>query len=217
MGIYTDTDNDFIKITGAGVIIVEEYKDCNNKIINTILVVKNRSSNYLSDFGGGYSKKHGDISKTASDELREESRNLIDIPGDVLQYHKHYDIPGLKDTYYRVYICKAKNISGKYYFINKKIIDSDPDSKRCWKETKSIHHIPINSIDFDTLLDRKTVKFTDVHNKTNKVHMRLRKALFYGKNIIDEVLKEEPIISKDNLVTETEPGFKKGTYVFRYG
>ena len=46
--------------------------------------------------------------------------------------------------------------------------------------------------------------------------MRLRKALFYGKDVINEVLKEESLVSKKNLVIETENGFKRGTYVFRY-
>jgi hypothetical protein len=213
MGVYFEKSK---KITGAGVIIVEDYKNYDNKVIPTILVVKNRSSGYLSDFGGSYSKKHYDISKTAADELREESINLIDIPSDILAEHEYYDIPGIKDTYYRVYVIKAKNISGKYFFINKKIIDSHPDSKKYWKETKSIHHIPIDTIKFEALLDRKTVKFKDVRNKTNKIHMRLRKALFYGKDVINEVLKEESLVSKKNLVIETENGFKRGTYVFRY-
>jgi hypothetical protein len=217
MGVYFEKSK---KITGAGVIIVEDYKNYNNKLIPTILVVKNRSSGYLSDVGGSYSKKHADISETVADELREESINLIDIPADILAEQAYYDIPvsqlSVKDTYYRVYIIKAKNISGKYFFINKKIIDSHPDSKKYWKETKSIHHIPIDTINFDALLDRKTVKFKDVHNKTNKIHMRLRKALFYGKDIINEVLKENPLVSKKNLVIETEQGFKRGTYVFRY-
>jgi hypothetical protein len=217
MGVYIEKSK---KITGAGVIIVEDYKNYDNKLIPTILVVKNRASGYLSDFGGSYSKKHFDISETAANELREESINLIDIPSDILAEQAYYDIPVLqlvaKDTYYRVFVIKAKNISGKYFFINKKIIDSHPDSKNYWKETKSIHHIPIDTINFDTLLDRKTVKFKDVHNKTNKIHMRLRKVLFYGKYIINEVLKEDPLVSKDNIVIETEQDFKSGTYVFRY-
>jgi hypothetical protein len=213
MGSYTD-DKMF---TGSGVLLVENYRSCDNETIPSVLVALNRSSNVLMDFGGGYSKKHGRISQTASDELLEESRNLIDVSADFLEKSKYFDIRASanREEYYRVYVIKVRNIASKYYNYNKQLIDSNKDTKYQWRETSSIHHIPLSSIDFHTLLDRKTVMLTDVHNNTFKTHMRLRKAMAIGKSIFTDVLESIPAVSNSDLIIETNPGFLKGTYSFK--
>jgi len=215
MGVFNDDTK--IKLSGAGVLIVEEYRH-NNLVVPCILVVRNRSSKELSDFGGTFDSKHSHISDTASAELLEESRNLIKIPADVVLRHSIcFDIggkPSYSDHKYRVYVIKAQNIASKYYNLNKQIIDADPNSKNYFKETDLIAHIPISNIDFDTLLDRKSIYIKDVHNKSYKISMRLRKILSTGRANILNAIKTEPIITSADLVRNT--GKFERTYSFVY-
>lgn len=225
MGIYVDKVSGH-QITGAGILIVEEYWTMHNKKSYTVLVAQNRASNSLCDFGGGYEAlKHSDIRNTASAELLEESRNLIDIEADDLKNTKYFDIIASesKRDYYRVYVIKANNIASKYFNYNKKIIDSNSLSKRAWKETSSIHHIPLDSIDFERILDHKSVYLTDVRGVKSKAHMRLRKILAnVGRdNLIDIIENTKPAVTKNDLIMEdgayilSGADFTKGTYVFR--
>lgn len=197
-------------LTGSGVIIVEKYRTFDNKIIPTILVGLNRSSNLLMDFGGSRSIKHKSINHTASAELLEETSNLVYIDPSILELQQHFDIP----KSYRVYIIKAQGISSKYFDHNKKSISKLP-KLRAFKEIKSIHHIPISNIDFETLLDRKSVYVEDVHHKKLKLHMRLRKALYYGKDLILKILDSKPIITKSNLITNYNISNIPNTYTFK--
>lgn len=215
MGVFNDDDAK-IKISGAGVLIVEEYKS-NNLGVPCILVVRNRSSKELSDFGGTFDSKHSHISDTASAELLEESRNLIKIPAAVLRRSITFDIggkPSYADHRYRVYVIKAQNIASKYYNLNKQIIDADPNAKNYFKETDLIVHIPISNIDFSTLLDRKSVYIKDVHNKSHKISMRLRKILSTGQPKILDAIKTDPIVTSADLVQNT--GRFDRTYSFVY-
>jgi len=215
MGVFNDDDAK-IKLSGAGVLIVEEYRR-NNLVIPCILVVRNRSSKELSDFGGTFDSKHSHISDTASAELLEESRNLIKIPADVLRHSISFDIggkPSYADHKYRVYVIKAQNIASKYYNLNKQIIDADPNSKHYFKETDLIAHIPISNIDFDTLLDRKSIYIKDVKGVSYKISMRLRKILSTGQADILNAIKTDPIITSADLVRNT--GKFERTYSFVY-
>jgi hypothetical protein len=220
MGVYVDkSDKLEKKITGAGVIIVEDYRTMNNtdeNTIPTILIGRNKASQTSSDFGGGFSKKHKKISKTASDELLEESRNLIHVSEDILEDSVFFDISGTRDTYYRVYVIKGQNVSTKFFLHNRRIIDSHPQSKRQWRETDFIYHIPIDNIEFDKLLERKKVKVLDVHDHEVTLHMRLRKALFYGKEQILETVKSgEEIFTRSDLITVEDNTWLDGTSQFK--
>lgn len=213
MGIWTDPDSGH-KITGAGVLIVEEYIKPNSSKVPCILIANNRASQTLSDFGGSYSAYHGEISKTASMELLEESCGLIDIDQSIIANQVHFDILAStkSNTFYRVYIIKAKGIASKYYDLNRDRLNT-LGAKKQWLETESIHHVTLDSIDFDGLLDRKSVYFTDVHGITLKVKMRLRKVLATGREVINDVLGGDDLIDKQNLEV-VNSGFRKGLHVF---
>lgn len=212
MGIYTEKGRSY---SGSGVLIVEDYRK-GEETIPCILVVRNQASHNVSDFGGGYAKKHKKIEVTASEELQEESRNLIRVPSAKIKLSRSFDIEGTRDTYYRVYVVKTQNVASKYFDINREVIDSNPDSTRQWKETDKIHHIPIANIKFAKLLDRQKIIVRDVHDEEVVLHMRLRKALHTGQNIVLEVLKEDPVLTKDNLlkIRENDKSFLIGTYQF---
>ena len=223
MGIYTEyckNENRDKSYTGAGVIVVEDYRQ-KNRIVPTILVARNRASNTVSDFGGGYAKKHKKIEVTASEELREESRNLIRVDSTALKDSTNFDIEGTRDTHYRVYVIKGQNVASKYYEHNKEIIDSDPTSTRQWKETDGIHHIPIENIDFKRILNRGKVKIKDVHGEEVELQMRLRKVLKVGEDMILNAIDSEPLFTKKDLITieesdtELKTKFLASTYQFR--
>lgn len=213
MGVYKDakTKKDF---SGAGVLIVEKYKSDNGKTIPCILVVMNSAAKTLSDFGGAFSAKHKKLYETARLELLEESKNLINIPAKTIKSAKQIDIDAGKRGNYKAFVIKVANISTKYFNHNSKVINAHPKSTKYWKETQTIHHIPISSIDFDNLLQRKATYFTDVRNKKIKVSMRLRKILFGSKNILLEVLNDKSIVTKKNLTKIQSSDFKNGTYSF---
>jgi len=200
MGIYTENDRHY---SGAGVIVIEDYRNSDKSVTPCILVARNRASQKVSDFGGGYAKKHKMIEVTAFEELLEESRNLINVGPDILKQSEQFDILK-KDDYYRVYVIKGQNVATKYFRENMEIIDSDPDSKRHWKETDGIHHVPIDNIPFDILTERGRKFVKDIHGNDIELQMRLRKALFAGKDIIMRVLGTEPIFSRDDLVITEE-------------
>jgi hypothetical protein len=214
MGIYTENNRSY---TGAGVIVIEDYRR-SNRTIPTILVARNNASQTVSDFGGGYAKKHRSLEVTASEELLEESRNLINVSHEILERARYFDIEGTRDTYYRVYVIKVQNVASKYYDHNKEIIDSSPKSTHPWKETDKIHHISLDSIDFERLLDRKKVRINDIHDEEIEIHMRLRKALKAGEDIILEVLEDMPLFTKGDLSKVRDKGSYKswlnGTYQF---
>jgi hypothetical protein len=215
MGIYTKNNRSY---TGAGVIVVEDYRQANNEnTVPTILVARNKASHTISDFGGGYAKKHRSLEVTASEELLEESRNLINLSPEILEKAKYFDIEGTRDTYYRVYVVKVQNVASKYYEHNREIIDSDPKSKRQWKETDKIYHVPIENIDFERLLDRKKILVADIHDEEIVLHMRLRKALKAGKKIILETVEDDPLFTKEDLITKDKNNNRPwldGTYQF---
>lgn len=210
MGIYTEKGRSY---SGSGVLIVEDYRK-GDETIPCVLVVRNRASHNVSDFGGGYAKKHKKIEVTASEELQEESRNLIRVSPAKIKSSRSFDIEGTRDTYYRVYVIKTQNVASKYFDLNKEVIDSDPNSTRQWKETDKIHHIPIANIKFDKLLDRQKIIVRDIHGEEVVLHMRLRKALHVGQNDILKVLKEDPIFTKNDLlkIRKNDKSFLIGTY-----
>lgn len=221
MGIYvekTHTDKS-VSFSGAGVLVVEEYRIKSGQIVPCVLLVKNKASQELSDFGGGYDLKHKKLSETASSELLEESRNLIKIPSEILEKEVFVDIEG-KPSYsgvkYRAYIIKIQNIASKYFNINMHKIDRNPESKIYFKETDSIHHIPVSNIDFEKILDHGSVFVKDIKGNRLKLCMRIRKILFSSKKQIEEVLKTKPLLTKENIVIDNTKNFAEGTYTFKY-
>ena len=211
MGVIVYGDKSY---TGAGVLVVEDYRKDGERI-PCVLIARNKSSQKSSDFGGSYETSHKSISVTASKELLEESCNLINVKSEILEKSNSIDIDGYRNTFYRVYVIKAQNISSKYFNNNKTIINEHPDSKRQWKETDKIYHIPISNIDFDTLLLRKTIVVKDVNGDNVILDMRLRKVLKSGEDIIRATINESPIITKKNLVKiDSGKPFLIGTHQF---
>ena len=164
--------------SGAGVIVFEEYLTNDKKIIPTILLTRNKSSKLYTDFGGFHDKKHKNLKDTASKELLEESRCLIEIDEKHFSEKNSFDILGniKRKIYYKVFVIKINGICRKHYHHNRKIIDNDKNSKRYLKETDDITHIPIKNLEFS----KKQKKVYDIYNKEINLSLRLR-------NILDNI------------------------------
>lgn len=198
MGIW---EEDCYKISGAGVLVVEDYFHRDGTIIPCILVGKNKAAQTLNDFGGAHAVYHESIAYTAHSELLEESCGLIDVDPSLIVDLPHVTIGGSRDTHYRAYILKAEGVASKHYDTNRKILARE-GAKKQWLETESIHHIPIENIDFDTLTERGAVLLADIHGGEIKCEMRLRKILFEAKDVVNDVVLEDAFIDRNDLHVE---------------
>jgi hypothetical protein len=210
MGIYKDENGR--NYTGAGVLIIEDYYMKNGNMENCIILVRNKASGLYVDFGGVYELKDDSLKETAQHELREESRNLFNLSKD--NFVDYVDIPADKNNYYRSYILKINGISRKYFRKNMKIIDNSESSKRYWKETDDIVHVPIKNIDFYKLNKRGTIIVKDIEGKNIKLHRRCKKVLYYAQNLILKKIKEKPLARKRDIITEESDDFLNGTYSY---
>jgi hypothetical protein len=210
MAIYKDSSGKLL--SGAGILILEKYNKKNGEIVNSIIVVRNRYSGKYMDFGGTYEKKYKSLQETAHHELREESINLYNISP---KYFKtFFDIPSGKDMFYRVYVIKINGTQRKYFHTNRKLIHNNKQVSRCWKETDDIAHIPIKNIDFNKLNDKSRFSVFDVDNRELKLHARLKKALYYGKNIIFKHKNNKPLLDKNNIKIHKSKSFTNNTKSF---
>jgi hypothetical protein len=169
--------------SGSGVLIIEDYIKQDRKI-KSVVLVRNKSSQLFGDFGGMYEKRDKLLQVTASKELKEESRNLIDLDWNILQDQKYVDVISNKkrNEYYRIYIIKINGICRKYFHYNRKIIDKS-DLKRYYKETDDIRHISIDDINFDNI----KIRMNDIYDKEISLSRRVRNILRNSKNIIKKV------------------------------
>lgn len=210
MTIYTDRYGN--AISGAGILIIEDYYKKNGDIVKSIVVVRNKYSGKYMDFGGTYEKKHGNLKVTAHNELREESINLYNIAP---KYFKTYfDIPAGNTMFYRVFVIKLNGTSRKLYNNNKKIINNNPNVPRCWKETDDIAHIPIQNIDFDRIGNKSKFDILDIDNRKLILHGRLKKALYYGKQLLLEYMNQKPLLKYSDIVIHKSNRFTNNTYSF---
>jgi hypothetical protein len=208
MGIYKDNFGKLL--SGAGILILENYHKKNGDIIDSIVVVRNRYTGKYMDFGGSYESKHKNLQETAHHELREESINLYNISP---KYFKtFFDIPACDNIFYRVYVIKINGSQRKLFYNNRKIIYGNKKSPKCWKETDDISHIPIDNIQFDILNNNSKFSIFDINDRKIKLHSRLKKALYYGQKIIKEYVHHTALIDKYNKHKSSD--FTNNTYSF---
>lgn len=207
--IININDKDY---SGAGVLIIEDYIDHKKNKIPSLLLVRNKATQLFTDFGGIHEKKHKTLEMTASSELNEESRNLIQIDPEILSKQNYIDIIANKkrNIYYRIYIIKINGICRKYYHHNREIIDNS-DAKKYFKETDDITHLPIKNIDFNKIKNlRCTIK--DVYKNNIKLNTRLKNVLSNSYDIIKDMIDSKPISTQKDF--KLKKGlFNKKTYI----
>jgi len=206
MGLYRNM------YSGAGVMIIEDYLTRSGQTVPSLVLVRNKSSECFSDFGGMYEKKHKSLEQTAQTELREESKNLFNISSEYLKNSKWVDIPAGR-YFYRMYLIKINGISRKYFNHNKKIIDRN-DMPRSWKETDQLTHLPIENIDYDQLNVRGRVLIKDVDGNMIELNGRAKKAIYCSKRKIRQIVKMRPTADLNNLLKIRSDDMTDGTYSY---
>lgn len=140
--------------TGAGVMILEddnkELVNIKNASDNTrVILFKDYSKNY-SEVGGNYEKEHQNLETTGKLELREESRNLLNLDKISFEnnsvdssYTTYINKFGLRTFFYRCFFIQIDDIDKNIYLNNKKKIDKNNIDKNndigsCWLETTDL-------------------------------------------------------------------------------
>lgn len=218
MGYFIDEKG--LIYSGAGVLIIEDYKK-NNKVIKCVILAQNRRSEEYSDFGGRFEKKHKHIQQTAYSELREESANLINVKS---KHFSDYVNISSGNKLYRAYIIKINGIKRKMFQHNKRLLDERAYMYKIgkykhrvpkyWRETNNIRHIPINNIDFDVLQTSGKHVINDVDGNRLILHDRVKKILHCGKDIIMNNINSAPIATKDDMFKIKSKTFRHGTLSF---
>jgi hypothetical protein len=203
--------------TGAGVLVIEDYYTKDGDIEPCIVLVRNKSSKLYMDFGGSYENSHDELKTTAVTELREESRNLININK---KYLKHYaNIPAgninKQPTFYRSYIIKINGICKKYFDHNRKLIDKLMlNAPKKWKETDRLVHIPIRNINFSKLGIKGQNRLSDINGKIIELTRRTKNILYTSESMIHNIIKTKPIAKKSNIIIIKSNNFLNMTYSF---
>lgn len=121
-------------ITGAGVILIENYR-INNKYEPCVILFRNGISGKYSD-AGGFVDRGETVKQAAARELKEESLNLFRINPNKLKYA----------VTHQSYMCYFLGIRGPifstYYHHNRKILHS-PRVPPEWRETDDMIRITI--------------------------------------------------------------------------
>lgn len=178
--------------SGAGIILLEQIND-----IWYVILIKDHTGRF-SDAGGMYDKHHKSLKDVAIQELREESRNLINITNPLVLTHyidNHYK---KNDTYYRSYIVNISGININDFYTNKLIIDSSVIASSCWKESTDIIRIKLKD-----LFNYNSIKI--------KIRTRLKqiiKTIGNINNMIKIIPKE---INKKKLIISNKTNFLKNT------
>ncbi|VBB18791.1 NUDIX hydrolase [Yasminevirus sp. GU-2018] len=212
MGIFIENGGTY---SGAGVLITEDYYKRDGTVEPCILLVRNSASMLYTDFGGTYEKKYGSLQALASAELREESRNLINVAPKHLV--KCVDIPA-GQHFYRAYTVKVNGISRKYFLHNKNKLDGAHAQgvyvSRCWRETDKIAHIPIAGINFAQLGVRGGVNLTTVDGESVRIDGRAKSVIYHIQTTLNEMITKKPIGTRRDMKLNVTEDFKNDTYSF---
>lgn len=189
-------------ISGAGILILEKI---DNKW--TLILFKDHT-NKFADVGGIYEKNHFNISDTASQELKEESRNLF-ILSDLKKLRKYIDIKHKKNnSYYRSFIIRLSDINLQDFNKNKQLIDFNINSPKCWKETTDVKKFYLEDL-FETINNKNTLA-KDINGEYHIIRNRLIEILkFYKteinliKNIPKSLNKIKMMHNQNNFLKDT--------------
>lgn len=191
--IYTNNQGD--KWSGAGVLIVEDYRHKNGKTIKSVVLGRDVARKAYLDFGGRYDEKDINLENTARREAHEESAGLIDISELTLKKSMYVDSIGVSQTKYRIYFIKIDGICRRDYLGNIIILEKQ-NAPLCWMETNDIAHVPIENI--KNFFKNSNGKIDDVNGNNIKIHNRVLKILSTSIKKLEQTVNGASACSKSN-------------------
>jgi hypothetical protein len=194
--------------SGAGVVVIERY---NNK--NAFYIVREENGIW-SIPGGKRENEDKTIYYTAHKELKEETRGLFSISPDILKNCYSYDKKAGSNMYYKayfLYVTSTIPIFRKYYYNNKKIIDSNIISfSNPYHETDKIDRIYIDTFINDMAnIQPDGSMITHKVSNGEQIILRGRDASIIKHNIpvINKIGKPHMLQSNSNNSINGVPGF----------
>jgi len=178
--IFIDEITD-TRFSGAGILLLEKI---NNRWV--LILIRDHTKTYA-DPGGNYELTHENLAKTATEELREESRNLLHIIN-------HHSLNNYVDTYsnyyrsyYRSYIININGIKEDDFLHNMNIIDTYNRDKGhvngCWRETSGLKKFYLDDL-FESINKFEEGKFSckDINQNVEIIRKRIFDILKAFKN-----------------------------------
>ena len=196
--------------SGAGVIVIEKYTKSNGDRVPCIILAKPKWSKLYMDFGGSYEKDHRGLRITASSELREESRNLINLSP--LKLIKYVDIPAGMHLY-RSYVVRIDGIDSNCFKHNAQLLDNRKNVPKSWRETEDIKHIPITKSNI-AQIRRGNTKLKDVNNNDIYLHDRAKGVILRNFATIQKMINSNPLARYKDMCIYKSTGWKNKTYTF---
>ncbi len=149
----------YTKVNGAGIMILTLYKrttKINDKFRLGIILFEDWRSTFTD--AGGIKDKGESPSSTAIRETFEESRGLFKFRKPNLRSEYTIKLASKDKYYYISYYVYLKTIPKlyKYFYHNSKIIDKNPYSPKCWKETRGITIVDVEDLLKSSLVLNKT-------------------------------------------------------------
>ena len=166
-------DMDSKKITGAGILIIEKYKN-----MNCYVLFRGRKTGQYQE-PGGFRDAGEDAKDTACRECREETANLFTFNKKKLSYFITFN------NQYITFVIYIKGLQLKKYFDNIKLVHAKCDYH--WKETDDIVRVPLQNINPDTF--PKTI---DINGNEITLRGRTRDILRIASRVVNTVLSSTP-------------------------
>jgi hypothetical protein len=194
--------------SGAGVVVIERY---NNR--NAFYIVREENGIW-SIPGGKRENKDRTIYYTAHKELKEETKGLFSISPDILKTCYSYDKKAGNNMYYKayfLYVTSTIPIFRKYYYNNKKIIDSNINSfSNPYRETDKIDRIYVDTFIAD-MANIQPDGSMITHKVSNGEQILLRgrdaSVIKHNLKVINNIGKPHMLQSNSNNSINGMPGF----------
>lgn len=196
------TDEKGHKYSGAGVLVLEDYRFDDNREELCAVLVKNPKGKYM-DFGRVYKDKDSSLDKTANKGLFKESLGLYNIAPRHLKPAATIKVPKTKtncvETKYKSYIVKINDSSRSHFYHNRTMMKLSKQRNirvpyLYHKDKKvDIVHVPIKNIDFVS----KTVR--DIDGNVIELSGRTLEVMKASKNEILAHRNARPVARASDL------------------
>jgi len=205
------------KYNSAGVLLINRYsnKDCVVLFKSALPIPSgiNKGKFYCDIPGGGIDIEDETLEKTASRELFEETKKLLDIAPNKLKYLKDKDsfieLPGRrlsgkrKSGLFACYVTRLPHLSYKIYNTNKEILKKIKIDK-VFYETIELIRIPISNLkeyfkDKKISEIKKQIEVKDINDNLQFITVLASKCIYLA---INKIFNEKNLIDNPERLTD---------------